>query len=95
MNLRQVSGESMLPVLRPEQLVLIRRVRKAQVGDIIMIRHSGIDKIKRLIANDGNSIYVLGDNPGASTDSRHFGWLDQTVIVGRIIWPRKLKKQAV
>ena len=35
-----------------------------------------------------NKVFLVGDNPLASTDSRDFGWLPQEHIIGRVIWPQ-------
>lgn len=56
---------------------------------MVIIRHDGLEKIKRIKRVDPqHGIYVLGDNPGCSTDSRHFGWIDRDAVVGRVVWPR-------
>lgn len=58
-------------------------------GDIIIIWHQGLEKIKRIQAIDGDRVYVVGDNQLASTDSRAFGWLDRAAVRGKVIWPRR------
>jgi hypothetical protein len=58
-------------------------------GDIVIIWHQGLEKIKRIHAIDGDRVYVVGDNQLASTDSRAFGWLDRGVIQAKVIWPRR------
>ena len=58
-------------------------------GDIVIIWHQGIEKIKRIQAIDGNRFYVVGDNQLVSTDSRVFGWLDRSAICAKVIWPRR------
>lgn len=89
---RSVEGLSMAPVLRPGRLVIARSVLyRPRVGDVVIIRHDSLDKIKRIANLDIDKIYVLGDNEGQSTDSRHFGWLDITTIQGKVIWPRNKK----
>jgi len=93
--LRRVAGGSMLPALRPGQVVVAiratrRLVRPSQVGQIVIIRHDGLDKIKRVSQVRDDRIFVVGDNPEHSTDSRHFGWLPAASIRGRVVWPRPL-----
>lgn len=79
----------MLPSLLPGQIVLFRHKDSVRVGDIVMFQHDSIEKIKRVARIDVGRIYVLGDNPDASTDSRHFGWIGVESIRGIMIWPRK------
>lgn len=77
----------MLPTLRPGQMVVFTRARKPQVGDIVMISHDGLEKIKRIARIEHGRVYVLGDNPAASTDSRSFGWIGEEYIIGILKWP--------
>jgi nickel-type superoxide dismutase maturation protease len=84
---RRVVGESMLPNLKPGQIVVGWKSNQFKVGDIVIIRHDNLEKIKRVGKIEGRKIYVFGDNVAASTDSRQFGYIDQTQIIGRIIWP--------
>lgn len=89
--LRRVTGDSMLPAYPPGKVLLVRRLHKnsrLRPGQVVMIRHNGLDKLKRLHAVEGGRIYVLGDNPLASTDSRHFGWLPAEAVQGVVIEPR-------
>lgn len=87
--LRRVTGESMLPALRPGQLVVARSFfRGVRPGDIVIIRHDGLEKIKRVQKVRTREFYVVGDNSPQSTDSRSFGWLTQEQLLAKIIWPR-------
>jgi nickel-type superoxide dismutase maturation protease len=86
--LRRVAGKSMLPGLHPEQLVVVMRSRRIREGDVIMLRHDGLEKVKRVARVRGRKVFVVGDNAAASTDSTTFGWIDRSHIVGRVIWPR-------
>jgi nickel-type superoxide dismutase maturation protease len=87
MFVRRVSGNSMAPSLLPHQLVVAVRPRRLAVGDVVIFRHEGVEKIKRIHALREGQMYVLGDHPEHSTDSRHFGWLEITCIIGRVRWP--------
>ena len=86
--IRRVSGDSMAPTLLHGKIVLASGMVQAKMGNVVVIRHEGKDKIKRLKEVRGNEIYVLGDNLGASSDSRHFGWIPRENIVGVVIMPR-------
>lgn len=78
----------MLPHLIPGRIVLACQSRRLKPGDVVILLHDGLEKIKRISNIDDNKVYVLGDNSGASTDSRQFGWVERQYIIGRIFWPR-------
>jgi phage repressor protein C with HTH and peptisase S24 domain len=78
----------MAPTLMHGQLVVGRQTRELASGDVVIIVHEGLEKIKRIERQQGDVVYLLGDNPGASTDSRQFGWLPAKAIIAKIIWPR-------
>jgi nickel-type superoxide dismutase maturation protease len=86
--LRRVSGESMLPGLKPNQVVFAVAARHPRVGEIVIVRHNGMEKIKRIAKVRKDAIYLIGDNPSASTDSRTFGWLSKASMKARVVWPR-------
>lgn len=89
--IRQIVGTSMLPTFRPGQVVVaIGPVETLEVGDIVVLRHGGKDKIKRVAQlKESQEVYLLGDNPSASEDSRNFGWLSSRAVKGKVVWPRK------
>src|SRR6187402_3530021 len=73
----RVEGDSMLPSLRSGDRVLIDPKGSVEAGDVVLARHpykSSVRILKRLtsIGPDGR-IYLSGDNPADSTDSRTFG----------------------
>jgi hypothetical protein len=46
--------------------------------------------VKRVDSVDADGVTVVGDNPAASTDSRTFGAVDPTLVLGRAVyryWP--------
>lgn len=77
----------MAPTLRAGQLVVGRPARTWNAGDVVIVRHDGLEKIKRIKRREGGLVYLLGDNPAGSTDSRNFGWLPTKDIVAKVIWP--------
>ena len=90
----EVTGDSMLPTLRPGDRVLVlgglglRRVR-LRPGDLVALtdpRDPGRIMVKRLAGFDGRRLTVRGDNEAASTDSRHFGPVDAAAVVGRVVY---------
>lgn len=78
----------MAPTLRAGQLVIGRQTRELRPGDVVIVSHDGLEKIKRIEKQQGDLIYLLGDNAPTSTDSRDFGWLPAKCIVAKIVWPK-------
>lgn len=85
---RQVTGSSMEPALKDGQLVVGRQSHDLKRGDVVIVSHDGLEKIKRIESQQGDLIYLLGDNASASTDSRTFGWVQAKCIVAKVVWPR-------
>jgi SOS-response transcriptional repressor LexA len=78
----------MLPTLRQGQLVVGRHTKDLAPGDVVIVSHNGLEKIKRIEKQQGDLIYLLGDNASASTDSRDFGWLPAKSILAKVVWPK-------
>jgi type IV secretory pathway protease TraF len=79
----------MVPVLPPGTLVVGTGLfRKLKPGQVVVINHDGREKIKRIDQVEGERIFVLGDHPETSTDSRHFGWVGQHLVIAKVILPR-------
>ena len=95
-----VEGPSMEPAYRPGDRLLVNRLaylrRPPAPGDAVVIRdpeHPSRLLLKRVAAapdgpqTEADRIYLLGDNPAESRDSRHFGPLPRSAIVGKV-WRR-------
>lgn len=79
----------MVPVLPPETTVVgLAYFRSIMPGDVVVVGHEGREKIKRVDQVKDEKIYLLGDHPETSTDSRHFGWVPMEMVIARIIWPK-------
>jgi phage repressor protein C with HTH and peptisase S24 domain len=89
LTVRRVVGESMMPTLRPGALVIAIPAHRLRPKDIVIVTHNGLEKIKRIERIENAQVFVVGDNPAHSTDSRMFGWLDQVAVTARVIWPRR------
>lgn len=91
--IRRVVGRSMAPKLRAGKIVLATPLRRRlKPGQVVILEHHGREKIKRIERIDGNkgALFVIGDNLRESSDSRHFGWIAQKAVRGRVFWPRHL-----
>ncbi|MDO8619580.1 MAG: S26 family signal peptidase [Candidatus Daviesbacteria bacterium] len=83
-----IYGNSMLPVLKPGQDILILCwFLSFKKGDLVVFKKGNIEMVKRVrqISSD-RGIFVLGDNEKESTDSRKFGWIKKSEIIGKVIW---------
>lgn len=79
----------MMPVLLPGMLVIgVKKFRKPKPGQVVVILHDDKEKIKRVDQVNDEKMYVLGDHPETSTDSRSFGWVPIDSVKAKIIWPR-------
>ncbi len=86
---RRVVGSSMLPKLPGDQVVVgIGYFGRLRVGDVVVINHNELEKVKRVSKQQGDKLFVVGDNLEHSTDSRYFGWLTRNDVVAKVIWPR-------
>lgn len=85
-----VHGNSMFPTLNEGQDVLCFNwayvFSKRKVGDIIVITIKGKELVKRIHKINDRLIYVQGDNKSESTDSRSFGPIKKSEILGKVIW---------
>jgi len=85
-----VAGPSMLPTLRPEDCLLVRRGGRVEPGDVVVARFpAGPDLlvVKRAVRPCGELWWVESDNPDTGDDSRRYG---PAVVLGRVLlryWP--------
>ena len=84
----RVRGESMLPVYRPGDFVIVRRVSRStlKAGDVVVFENffygmliKKIDKVRE------EGVYVLGTGEN-SLDSRRLGPVPLEAIQGKVIW---------
>lgn len=88
----QVKGESMIPLLKPGDEILIdpsayRRVLP-RINDIVVTMHphqANLPIVKRVVAVESNGYcFLVGDNSPASTDSRHWGTINYANLAGKV-----------
>jgi signal peptidase I len=99
----EVAGASMRPTLEPGDWALAVRTRRVRRGDVVVVDHPerpGFELVKRVVhapgdpAPDGlrliDRVWVEGDDPHSSTDSRGFGGVPVRLVKGRVVvvwWP--------
>ena len=83
----------MAPRLPSGALIVARpldQMTALRVGDVVVARRPDrpeLEIIKRIQAIDGQgAIFLVGDNPSSSTDSRQFGAVAREQIMARVRW---------
>ncbi|MDA8285114.1 MAG: nickel-type superoxide dismutase maturation protease [Actinomycetota bacterium] len=86
----QVEGPSMLPSLHPgDRLLVVRRHGLPLRGQIVALHDPSCEQrllVKRVAAVGPNGVTVLGDNAGASTDSRSWGPVPPGSLLGEAVY---------
>ncbi|MDX1659919.1 MAG: nickel-type superoxide dismutase maturation protease [Nitriliruptorales bacterium] len=94
-SLRRVTGDSMRPALHPGDVVVVvpRGVRLLRPGDVVVAadpREPSRRTVKRVAELTPDGVFVAGDNPAASTDSRTFGAVPAELVTKWVparVWP--------
>jgi nickel-type superoxide dismutase maturation protease len=84
-----VTGDSMLPVLRQGDCLLVAGRAHIRVGDVIVVRRPASPDlllVKRAVRREHDGWWLLSDNAVAGLDdSRAFGVLPDDRVVGRVL----------
>lgn len=83
--IRRIEGLSMMPSFHHGKIIFGFRFRRPQIGDVVIVRHHRLEIIKRVDQLHNGQVYLLGDNPEESTDSRQFGWLPVSSIIAVVV----------
>lgn len=76
----------MLPTLPAGKLIIASKwFRRLRPGDVVILRHLGVEKIKQIQDMNDDQIFVVGLNAAASTDSRQFGWINRELVIAKVI----------
>ena len=81
----------MQPTLQPGDRVLVRRLGREptpSLGSVVVTWHpqrSELRLIKRLSRVDSKGLWLLGDNPTESTDSRQLGAVPTNLLIGEVV----------
>jgi len=75
-----------------ETVLVIKKIFSIiSVGDVVVLYDPRTKKqiLKRVSKIKNTMYFVLGDNANESTDSRVFGWVFKSAIIGRVIYPKR------
>ena len=81
----------MQPTLEPGDRVLVRRLGRKpapSLGSVVVTWHpqrSKLRLIKRLKSVEETGLWLLGDNPAESTDSRQLGAVPANLMIGEVV----------
>jgi nickel-type superoxide dismutase maturation protease len=84
----KVAERSMEPALRPGDWLLVRRTRRIRPGQVVLARHPERPEmlIVKRAARRADGWWLESDNPEAgAVDSRQFGAVPVSLIVGRVL----------
>ncbi|MEQ1763739.1 MAG: nickel-type superoxide dismutase maturation protease [Pyrinomonadaceae bacterium] len=85
---KRVEGDSMWPTLRSGDRVLVDPKAAIHAGDIVVAEHpfKSLQMIKRLLSIEPDGrIFLAGDNPEASSDSKVFGAIQRKHLLGKVV----------
>lgn len=74
----------MMPALHSGDIVIGWRARP-RIGSLVIARHADREIIKRVERIEDEAYHLVGDNRQESADSRHYGKLPRTAILGTIM----------
>lgn len=77
----------MMPTLKPGYVVVGLRTLRPKAGRVVVAEVGGRLVIKRVASIDGGKVWLLGDNPSQSTDSRTFGAVPVEAVRAVIVAP--------
>lgn len=93
-----VRGNSMYPTLKDGQVLVLKRTKRINEGDIVVATSTKCPKtmIKRVVSirvgmDSSLEYFLVGDNFKHSLDSRAFGWIPHNEIEGKIVSWKKIK----
>ncbi len=89
LGLYRVAGESMRPTYEPGDTLLGWRWFRPRAGQVVVAWQDSRPLVKRIKRLSGHQVWIEGDNPAASTDSRSFGPVTlaqvEAVIIAKVL----------
>jgi signal peptidase I len=85
-----VSGPSMVPTLRPGDVLLVRHRAAVRPGDVVLARYRALPDrlvVKRAVRPEDGGWWLASDNAFAGGDSTTHGVADVLASVTLRLWP--------
>lgn len=82
----KVSGHSMEPYLREDDEVIALGFLRIKEKNVVVFKYNSKIFIKRVEKIFDKKYFVTGDNKDDSLDSRKFGGIKKSDIMGRVVW---------
>lgn len=90
LGLRRVQGPSMLPTYREGAVVVVSNLMRPRVGSVVVANLASEEVIKRVRSvTEAGKFYLVGDNHAQSIDSREYGPVKRSDIIGVVLRLRK------
>lgn len=89
--LYKIRDRSMEPNFKEGDYILVNRLAyvfgRPSKGDVVVVRHPKEKHLmlKRISLATRGKCFVVGDNEGHSADSRHFGAIDNNLVLGKVL----------
>ena len=88
----KITGNSMLPILKPGEEILVAtgayHKSLPKIADIVVLKHpqdSELIIVKRILDIDRDqNCFLVGDNLDQSVDSRHWGSIKSSNLIGKV-----------
>ncbi len=86
LKLFKVSGVSMLPSFKPEQILLTKKTKNITKGDVVVLKTEDGEKIlKRVLEFRNSKLKIISDNLNYNSKFNK-SWFDIKNLVGKVIF---------
>ena len=84
----RVAERSMEPAIKEGDYVVLLTIGGIGIGDVVALKHpyKNLTIIKRVVKTGVDSVYVEGDNGKTSEDSRSFGFVKKSAVIGKVLF---------
>lgn len=82
----QIEGNSMIPIFKPGDRVLVWRWGRIRERDFIVFQKNGMKMMKQAVRKEKNAWEVRSKNSLEGSGSADFGAISASQIIGKVIW---------